>query len=319
MTGRALGLALASIVLSPAGVAAHPDHPVMPHDLWSAWTVAPTVIAPIVFGAALYLRGVHALWRRAGRGRGLAPWRVGCFSGGMLAMSIALISPVDALGEALFAGHMVQHLVLMTVAAPLLALGAPIVGWLAALAPEHRHALLTRWRRARRARVLWQGASHPISTWLASAAVLWFWHAPGPYDAAVRNDVLHALEHASFLGAALLFWWPVVNPARRARLATGWSLLYLFTACMQSGVLGALLTFARAPLYTAHLDTAAAWGLSPLEDQQLAGVLMWWPAGIVYLAAVLTLLAFWLREAERLTAVPAPLYLRDGRHPSPHP
>jgi cytochrome c2 len=128
--------------------------------------------------------------------------------------------------------------------------------------------------------------------------VLWIWHAPGLFQAALASEPVHALQHLSFLASALLFWWALIH-GRQGQMGYGPAVLYLFTTSMHSGALGALLTFAPAPWYPAYGENAAAWGLTAVEDQQLAGLIMWVPAGAVYLLAGLGLFASCLRELER--------------------
>ena len=119
------------------------------------------------------------------------------------------------------------------------------------------------------------------------------------YDAAVRNEGIHALEHMSFLATAILFWWVAIRPGQHHRLSGGTDVLFVFTAGIQSGALGAILTFAGSPLYPAYAHSVAQWGLTPLQDQQLAGLIMWIPAGLVYLAAAAALFVRWLLTMER--------------------
>ena len=130
---------------------------------------------------------------------------------------------------------------------------------------------------------------------------MWAWHLPGPYQAALRSDGVHALEHASFFITALLFWWVLARPDYRRRLSFGADLIFLFTAAMQSGVLGALITFARQPWYPMHAEPASWWGLTALEDQQLAGLIMWVPASLAYLAAAAAVLLSGLARLDRKT------------------
>jgi putative membrane protein len=270
----------------------------------------PGALVSLIFVAALYVRGVRALWARAGRGRGVRVWQAAAFGGGLLAVLVALETPLDRLSEALFSAHMVQHLVLMLVAAPLLALGSPRLA-LAWSLPATR---------------LWRLIpGRPSVAFALHVVALWAWHVPSLYDAALANGAVHAAEHASFLATGVLFWWallPAPGP-RLARLAApgtepstsvhvsarrgehagyGLGVLYVFGMALQSTVLGALLTFTRAPWYTSHLGSTAAWGLTALEDQQLAGVIMWVPGGLIYLVAALALFGRWLSAG----AAPAP-------------
>ena len=291
--------------------AAHPGRALAPHDAWSAWSWEPAVLGGLALAAWLYVRGVRALWRRAGRGRGIARWRAGCYAAGLLAVAVALVSPVDAMGEALFSMHMVQHLVLMMVAAPLLLLGEPLTATLWALPRAVRSAVGRAWRRVPGPHALWRAASAPLVAWTLHVATLWAWHARGPYERAVLHRGVHVLEHVTFFATALLFWVPIADRRARRRLGLGAAVLYLFTAALQSTALGALITTAARPWYTVHSATTRAWGLSPIEDQQLAGLIMWVPAGFVYLAALAAELTLVLGSSARaprraLRAAPAP-------------
>jgi cytochrome c oxidase assembly factor CtaG len=135
--------------------------------------------------------------------------------------------------------------------------------------------------------------------WLLHVATLWFWHAAVLYDAALRSQLLHVVEHASFLVTALLFWHVVIGVRSPERVPNGLGVLLVFAMAMQSVFLSVLLTFAGAPWYSGYATTTTPWGLEPLADQQLAGVIMWIPAGLVYLAAGLALLVAWVRATER--------------------
>jgi len=261
-----------------------------PHDLWTSWSVEPAVVAGLAAAAVLYARGVRALWRRGGRGRVVAPWRVWCYAGGLLALVVALVSPLDAMGGALFSAHMAQHLVLVVVAAPLLALGEPLAATLWAF-PVGARRTVGRWARRRAVRGAWLVLRAPAVVWVLHVSTMWVWHAPRLYESALRHPAVHALEHASFFVPALLFWWLLADRRARGRMGFGGSLLLLFTAALQSTVLGALITMAQRPWYLAYYDTTRSWGLTPLEDQQLAGLVMWVPAGFVYLAALVALFA----------------------------
>lgn len=275
--------------------------PVVSHGLWSHWNLDPVLLAGLAVAAGAYAVGTRRLWRAAGTGRGVTRGQAACYSAGVAALAVALVSPLDALGESLFWGHMVQHLVLMLVAAPLLALGAPVVPSLWVLGAGSRRRLGLWWHRARVLPGLVAVATTPLVAWALHVGVLWAWHLPAVYQAALGNEAIHALEHTSFLGTALLFWWVVLQPVGRRRLNHGMSLLYVVTAGIQSGLLGALLTFAGRPFYPAQSSAAAAWNLTPLEDQQLAGLIMWLPAGLVYLAAAGGLFLAWLRtDAARI-------------------
>jgi putative membrane protein len=194
---------------------------------------------------------------------------------------------------------MVQHLLLMLVAAPLLVLGAPPVAIAWAVPQAWRRDLGRWWRRQKGLSSLWRLLTHPAVVWTLHAMALWLWHLPFLYQAALGSELVHALEHGSFLGTALLFWWVVAQRGHHSRMGYGLGLLFTFTTAMHSGLLGALLTFARQAWYPAYAESAPAWGLTILEDQQLAGAIMWLPAGVIYLVATLALLGLWLQAMEK--------------------
>jgi putative membrane protein len=279
----------------------HVGQPPAPHDLWTSWSLEPVVLLGFALAIGIYSRGVRAAWRRAGRGRGMRVDQVRFFAAGMVALAIALISPVDAVGSALFSIHMVQHLLLMLVAAPLIVLGAPAQATLWAVSPAVRRSVTGWWLRTRWLQDMWHAVSNPFVLWWAHTLAVWLWHVPRLYEAALRVDVLHDLEHLSFFVTALAFWWLTIHPAARRRLGFGGGVVYLFASAMQSGALGALLVFATRPWYTIHDRSTLPWGLTPLEDQHLAGVIMWAPASVVYLLAIGVYLAGWLRSERRLS------------------
>jgi putative membrane protein len=250
-----------------------------------------------VAGTALYARGLKRLRSAVGPGRGLPSWRVGAFAGGILTLVAALASPLDALAGVLFSAHMGQHLLLILVAAPLLIAGNPVLAALWALPRPTRARVLHGWRRSA-LRSAWRWLAAPVAAWILHALALLAWHTPALFDAALRHESLHALEHASFLGTALLFWWPIVHPAGRRQLGPGAAVVYVFGMFLLGGGLGALLTFAPVVLY-AYGPGVAAWGLSRLEDQQLAGLIMWIPGGAIYVAAVVVLVMRWFRADDR--------------------
>jgi putative membrane protein len=155
-------------------------------------------------------------------------------------------------------------------------------------------------------RATWRVLRLAPVAWTLHVAMLWAWHLPSLYEAALRSEAVHVLEHTAFFATALLFWWLLVAPHGR-RLGTGAAVMYLFAAALQCTILGALITFARHPWYPSHYATTRAWGFTPLEDQQLAGLLMWIPAGLVYVAAVVPVLVAALRggDVRRARAGPA--------------
>jgi putative membrane protein len=275
-------------------ILAHPGQPPAPHDGWGAWNLDPVLLLSFFFAVWVYRRG-----ERGARRGDAHIWRATFFAGSLTAIAVALVSPLDALSSALASAHMAQHVLLVLVAAPLLALSAPF-GSLLRGSPLIVRRASGRWRRRLRlTRSNLRALRHPTSVWLLHVGTLWFWHAAVPYGAALESDLLHTLEHATFLVTGLLFWRVVIGARSANRVSHGFGVLLVFAMAMQSVFLSALLTFARTPWYSRYAATTTAWGLKPLADQQLAGVIMWIPAGAVYLAAGLSLMVAWVQATER--------------------
>jgi putative membrane protein len=273
---------------------AHDGQPLAPHDLWNAWSFEPLVVATLLLTAWLYLRGVRALWRGAGTGRGVQTWEGGAFAVGWFMLALALVSPLHQLGAVLFSAHMVQHELLMAVAAPLLVLGRPIVAFLWAVPISWRRTVGA-WSAIAPVRNTWEVLTLPVVAWALHAVAIWLWHAPALYEATLGSETIHTLQHLSFLVSALLFWWALLQ-GREGRLGKPAAVLYLFATAVHTSLLGALLTFSARLWYPLYVSSTAPWGLTPLEDQQLAGVIMWVPGGIPYLIAALAIAASWLEE-----------------------
>ncbi len=258
-------------------------------SLWSSWSLDPLVLPGILLAGLIYMRGWKVITQRGSK-PGLPRWKRWSFFSGLLILLIALVSPLDALADQLFSAHMVQHTLLMMVAPPLLVLGLPLPPLLLGLPRRLQMGLGRVWKTFPGLHRFWQAASRPMIVWLAQAAVLWGWHAPVLYTASVENDTVHALQHISFLGSALLFWWVVLNTYGANLEQRGTGVLYLFITALQSGLLGALITFSRTAWYPIYSDRAEEWGLTGLADQQLAGTIMWVPAGVIFLIAALSML-----------------------------
>jgi putative membrane protein len=265
-------------------------------QLWSAWVFEPGISIPLALSAWLYGQGLLRTWRRAGLGCGIRWWQAGCFAAGWLALVVALLSPLHPWGRVLFSAHMAQHEILMLVAAPLIVLGRPMAVFLKALPSSWARKLVQvcnvgGWQ------VIWRFITGALVAWMIHAIALWIWHAPALMNAVIHNEWVHALQHLSFFLSALLFWWAVIHGRRRA-VGYGVAVLYMFTTALHSGMLGVLLTFATSLWYSAYATSTQPWGLSPLEDQQLGGLIMWIPAGVVYIIAGLALLAAWMKESD---------------------
>jgi cytochrome c oxidase assembly factor CtaG len=250
--------------------------------------MTPGIGVPLIAAALLYSIGAR-------RNRGVTRTQMACFWSGCAVLVIALVWPLHSLSEIVFWAHMTQHELLMLVAAPLLVLSRPLVPMLWALPGPERRSTGRFFKRTGLIRA-WRSISRPLPAWLLHAAALWAWHAPALFQAATRNSAIHALQHISFLGSALLFWWSLFYS--RKRTAYGESFVYVFTTAVHTSVLGALLTFSNTAWYPIYRFTAPQAGLTVLQDQQIGGLIMWVPAGVVYLIAGLVLIALWLRESD---------------------
>jgi putative membrane protein len=282
-------------------VLAHEGKPHNFKDLWYTWGRDPFIIAGLILTAWLYWKGLRRVWKESSaRGRLARKWEAWAFVAGWLALFVALISPLHPWGEVLFSAHMTQHEVLMLVAAPLLVLGRPLVPFLWAL-PASWRTKVGAAGKEKKFKSAWRTLTNPLVAWAIHAAALWMWHAPTLFQATLQSDLVHTAQHLSFLGSALLFWWALIH-GQRGLMGYGAAVLYMFTTSIHSGVLGALLTFARSVWYPAYATTTASWGLTPLEDQQLGGLIMWVPAGLVYIIAGMALMVGWMRESERRVA-----------------
>jgi cytochrome c oxidase assembly factor CtaG len=246
--------------------------------------------------AAVYAWGVTRAWRHAGPGRGVRVHQVASFALGWLALAVAIEPHIHQWSARWLWAHMLQHELMIVVAAPLLAFGATDVALLWSLPAPWRRGWSRSRTRERLRRLGWLG-SLPLLCGL-HLVVLWLWHLPGLHQAALASDLVHAAQHASFLSTAVLFWWAVGRGEVRTG-GHGGSVLAVFVVTMVCGALGALLTLSTRVWYPAYTGPAAG-GITPLEDQQLGGLLMWVPAGIGFTLAGLLSLRGWLRQAARM-------------------
>jgi putative membrane protein len=266
-------------------------------NVWSLWEFDPLIIGVLLVSGSIYGIGVRNLWRSAGIGHGIRKGEAIYYGLGWLSLVVALVSPVHLLGELLFSMHMTQHEILMLVSAPLIVLGRPFVAAAWALPGASRK----RAGDAVRSPVVngtWTFLSNGAIAWAVHALALWVWHVPAMFQATLQSDLVHTLQHASFFGTALLFWWAVLF-GKRGLQSYGAGVLYLFTTMIQSGLLGIFLTLTSHVWYPAYSATTGLFGLSPLEDQQIGGLIMWIPAGLIYMFAALVMFSGWLRESEK--------------------
>ena len=299
----ALGALGALLGLPPAalahGVAPEPASAV---DLLLAWSFEAHVLLPLVAAWWLYRHAANTVDARHPQNR-VPRWRRWAWNGGLLMLFVSLASPIGVYDTTFFSVHMVQHLLMAMIAAPLLALGAPITLLLRYSSGETRRRWILPLLHSRPMRVI----SFPVVTWLLFAAVMWASHFSSLYNAALDDELLHILEHALYLGAAMLFWWPVVGADPSPwRLPHPARVGYLFLGMPQSSFLGLAIFSAPHVLYPHYAELARSWGPTPLADQQLAGGIMWAGGDLVFLVAMLLAAWVWLRaeeaEGERVDA-----------------
>ncbi len=251
-----------------------------PADLFHRWNLDPALLAVLAVAFGAYVLASA----RQGGGRDLLGWRQLCFYGGWLIGTLALVSPLCPLSVSLFSARVSEHMILATLAAPLIALGQPgvkLAGLLRRTEPG----------RASRPRTLLAAGAFTLA--------LWFWHAPIPYTATFESDFAYWVMQASLFGSALWLWSALLDGSND-NLAEFVGATVLITG--QMGLLGAVITFAGHPLYPPHMLTTAAWGLTPLEDQQLGGVVMWIPAGAIFTGALVFAFVQVMRRAEMRNA-----------------
>jgi len=264
------------------------------------WEADAWVAMPLALSLGLYATGLMRLWARAGAGRGVTFWQAGAFAAGWLVLFAALVSPLHEYAEHLFSAHMAEHELLMAVAAPLLALSRPLGVFLSALPGPWRHALAST-AHLQTIALVWSTILLPLNATILHGIAIWTWHIPVLLDGTLVSENLHRLQHISFLGTALIFWWAIVRLPRRE---FGVGALHVFATMVHTGLLGALLTLAPHVLYPRQTADASLFGLSPLQDQQLAGLIMWVPGGALYLLAGLTFAALWLGSTRGMALQP---------------
>ncbi len=268
------------------------------------WTWRPEVALPLAALAALYGAGWIRLARRAPGLGGRLVVRLACAYGALVTLALALLSPLHDLAHARFAAHMLQHMLLVAVAAPALLLADPFPILLWALPERARGAAGRLVAPGRPARTIWRAVTWMPVAWLAHALVLWLWHLPAAYDAALAHPTLHDLQHLTLFASAVVFWWPVVDPAPRVAepVHPGWRVAYLVLGAFQGAALGLLLALSPRVLYGAY----ALHGPAALEDQARGGVVMWALGGAVDMVAVLALVFAYLAGEERAAWRPSP-------------
>jgi putative membrane protein len=292
--GGRTALAAGLLLMTTLTVRAHGADVGVAARWWQVWSFEPAVVTGLFVIGALYASGLRFL-REATAATRKFRREAACFAAGWGVLVIALLSPVHPLGQVLFSVHMTQHELLMVVAAPLLVLGRPTVVWLWAL-PRTGVNRAAAQARAGGVHRVWQASTNVVLATLVHGLALWIWHVPSLFEATLTHESVHALQHLCFLLSAVLFWQALFF-GRHRRSDYGLAVLMLFATAVHSGALGALITFASQLWYESYATTTTAWGMAPLEDQQLGGLIMWIPAGLIYVVAALALFAAWLKEA----------------------
>jgi putative membrane protein len=258
----------------------------------SPWKADHFAAAALLLSSAMYAVGSWRGMRAAAGRQSRAPWHnIAAFATGWALLAFALLSPLATAAETLFSWHMTQHELLMLICAPLLALGQPLAPMVRALPARAR-------RQAGRLLVsrAMVAITTPLAVFLMHGGVLWVWHVPSLYQAAVLDDRVHLVQHVSFVATACLFWWTMLH-GRYGRAGYGVAVFYVFATALHSGSLGALVTLSSRPWYPLYVERAGH-AHDPLLDQQLAGVIMWIPSGITMTLFALAIFAAWLGHAE---------------------
>ena len=239
-----------------------------------SWALPIPVTIVLLLAALVYLRGWLHL-RRAFPDA-IRPWRAASFLAGVVSVWLAIGSPLASLDEYLLTVHMAQHLLLMTVAPPLLLLGAPSLPFLHGLPQSFTRTVLASILRAPLVQRFGRLITEPIFCWWAATVVLVGWHMPAAYALGLRSEFWHEIEHASFFGAGLLFWWPVISPWPSVLRHSRWFIVpYLFLATLPCDALSAYLAFCGRVVYSWYLTAPRLVNMSALQDQECAGALMW--------------------------------------------
>jgi putative membrane protein len=269
-------------------------------ELLSLWVPWPQVILSLAVLGLVYGLGWYRLRQRGAR-RLASGWRLAAFVGGLAALAVAMLSAIEVLTDLLFTIHMVQHLLIMMVGAPLLILANPYPFFLWGLPASARRA--AGWLMAPESgfRQVVIRLTSPWLIWGLYVGSIWVWHVPTAYDAALGSEFLHTIQHMMYLTTALLFWWHVtgVSGGLVGRLSYGFRIGFVLAAVVPNEILGIAITFAKQPIYSHYTTVPRLWGLSVMDDQMLAGALMWVPGGMMYILAALILLARYLAQEEK--------------------
>jgi len=235
---------------------------------------------------------------RPDRARLVSGWGLAAYLGGLVVLGLALMSPLDVLGQQLFSMHMIQHLFLVMIVPPLLLLANPFPFLLWGLPVRVRRKMVALFHQGANFRRGLQVMTKPPSALILFIACLWIWHLPAAYDAALRREWIHDLEHLTFFITAMIYWWPVINagPHIHKSLSHGVRIAYLLLTLPLSMVVGVVIALANVPIYTYYTTVPRLGGLTVLQDQMLGGLIMWVPGSMMYIIAALVLVRQILRD-----------------------
>jgi putative membrane protein len=269
------------------------------HHLWSRWNFDALTITSLAALSILYAVGLARLWRSAGAARGVSRGQPLAFAAAILALVVALLSPLDPASDELQSAHMIQHMLIMMIAAPLFVMGAPALVMLWALPRAWRHDIAQQLGRLGSWRPPWYLLWQPVLLCALFALALWVWHFPALYEAALRNRPVHEVQHISFFVVSCLFWRVLLDPLSRLRMNVAAGVLYLFVTSLHATFLGVFMTLSPRVWYADYVPRTPTWNLTPLEDQQLAGLIMWMPACMLYAIVAAVMFALWVHHGDR--------------------
>ena len=280
--------------------AAFDGHDLIPPglDWWKAWNFDLSLIIPVALIGWFYLRGLR---RWEDRSRQHPWWRTALFYGGLAVYVLAMESPIERLGKHHFSMHMIQHELVMTYAVPMLLLGAPTTPLLRGLPGWLRRGVVRPLAGNVAIRFAYRAITHPAAAIFLLTAVVWAWHlVPGWWEASLRNQVVHDVQHASFTAVAVLFWWNVIDPRPlHSRIPHLPRILYIFGGTLPKHILAAMVTFAPHPFYPTYEGARRVLPIDPSTDQQIAGLIMWVPSEFITIIAMAIVFFMWVRISER--------------------
>ncbi len=291
-----LAIDLVRLVMEPSIAPAHPLSP--DQSYWRVWPLQPTFLFPVLLAAVIYARG---LTRWPERSRSHPWWRTALFYGGLGTMVLSVNTPLHAISEHHFSAHMTQHLLITLIGVPMVLLGAPTTPMLRGLPGVVRHNVISLLAADPIIRGVFHVLTHPVTSIVLFSAVLIWWHmVAGWYDLAAANEGWHEVQHLSFVITAGLFWWNVIDPAPlHAPMGYLLRIVYVIAEATVQAVLGAFISLATEPIYHFYEQASPIFPISPIDDQQLGGLIMWIGGQPLFLCVLGALFAVWWVQSER--------------------